>query len=347
MSNPKTVSAKAIRKTIKLDKIVPDESQPRQEFNELELEELRQSALSHGIKYPPRVYELKDRPGFFGLIGGERRYRSMLACGAVEGDFNIEHQPPNEAMLIEEQLLDDLFQVKIFIGDKGRSFERLMELHKCDAEGLAGRFRINVSRITRALKIWGLPEKVREKIRKGKVSIEVGLELSRLADDPKKMKKVTEILETRNVSKWQARSLVEKQLKGSRTTRRKRGKGKKVHRFKVGSGERLNLVTKKELDQAERVARIEIALFEALKDVDLFNEKERKTLTRTQVIDLLEKLDEAPNLLVSQLGKEFEVAFRLLSFWVLQCLDSEDVEISQQTKEFLGLLDPKTRLALR
>ena len=60
-------------------KIEPNRSQPRQDFDEEELEALADSLREHGIIQPLTVRELPS--GYYQIIAGERRWRAARMAG--------------------------------------------------------------------------------------------------------------------------------------------------------------------------------------------------------------------------------------------------------------------------
>ena len=64
---------------ISVNKIKPNNYQPRQVFNDESLEELAQSIKKHGLTQPIVVYRVDD--GSYELIAGERRLRASKLAG--------------------------------------------------------------------------------------------------------------------------------------------------------------------------------------------------------------------------------------------------------------------------
>ena len=61
-------------KLLPIHKIEPNRNQPRQDFDEEELEALSESLATHGILQPLTVRELDS--GYYQIIAGERRWRA-------------------------------------------------------------------------------------------------------------------------------------------------------------------------------------------------------------------------------------------------------------------------------
>ena len=66
---------------IKLDKIVPNKSQPRLDFYDDSIKGLAESIKQNGLLQPITVRKSGDK---FELIAGERRYRACLLNGSKD-----------------------------------------------------------------------------------------------------------------------------------------------------------------------------------------------------------------------------------------------------------------------
>ena len=66
---------------IPINKIEPNQSQPRKNFNEDSLQELADSIKQHGLIEPLIVQ--KGKKGFYQIIAGERRWRAAKIAGKV------------------------------------------------------------------------------------------------------------------------------------------------------------------------------------------------------------------------------------------------------------------------
>ena len=77
----KEVVKEVLKETNEIDinKVEPNENQPRKEFNEDALQELADSIKQHGLIEPIIVQEGKK--GFYQIIAGERRWRAARLAG--------------------------------------------------------------------------------------------------------------------------------------------------------------------------------------------------------------------------------------------------------------------------
>lgn len=93
---------------IDIQEIIPNESQPRKEFNEEKLVELANSILLHGIIQPIIVSKIKSG---YRIIAGERRWRAAMKAGIKKIPVVIKEASDKEIMeiaLIENLQREDL-----------------------------------------------------------------------------------------------------------------------------------------------------------------------------------------------------------------------------------------------
>ena len=98
-------------------KVEPNPNQPRQDFDEEELEALAQSIREHGVVQPLTVRELPS--GYYQIIAGERRWRASRLANLTEIPAVIIAADDKKAMelaLIENLQRQDLNPVEEALG---------------------------------------------------------------------------------------------------------------------------------------------------------------------------------------------------------------------------------------
>lgn len=106
---------------IALADIIPNEEQPRSEFDDETLEELATSIKHIGIIQPITVYELSEIPGKYKIISGERRYRASKLAGLEEIPAYIRTVADKQVMemaLVENIQREDLNAIEISLAFK-------------------------------------------------------------------------------------------------------------------------------------------------------------------------------------------------------------------------------------
>ena len=88
---------------IELDKIVPNEFQPRKTFQDDAMKELAASIKEHGVIQPIIVHRIGTN---YGIIAGERRYRAAMEAGLSELPCVI--RETSDAEMMELALVENL-----------------------------------------------------------------------------------------------------------------------------------------------------------------------------------------------------------------------------------------------
>lgn len=84
------------------DRIILDSNQVRKYFDPIKLEALAETIKSEGILENLGVYPLTQKPGYFGLIFGERRYQASGLAGLTELPVVILPPPdPQKRLLLQ------------------------------------------------------------------------------------------------------------------------------------------------------------------------------------------------------------------------------------------------------
>ena len=146
-----------------LHKVEPNPGQPRQDFDEEELQALADSITEHGIVQPLTVRLLSS--GYYQIIAGERRWRAARIAGLQEVPAVIIEADDKKAMelaLIENLQRQDLNPVEEALG-----YQTLMNDYGLTQEDTAKRVGKSRPAVANALRLLGLCPEVLEKLRSG------------------------------------------------------------------------------------------------------------------------------------------------------------------------------------
>ena len=158
--------SKSPYRTLPIYKVEPNPGQPRQDFDEEELQALADSIAEHGIIQPLTVRDLDN--GYFQIIAGERRWRAARMTNLQEVPVVVVEADDRKAMelaLIENLQRQDLNPVEEALG-----YRSLMEdfgLTQDEAAQKVGRSRPAVAN---SLRLLGLCPAVLERLRKGEMT---------------------------------------------------------------------------------------------------------------------------------------------------------------------------------
>lgn len=150
-------------KQLPLHRVEPNPDQPRQDFNEEELQSLAESIRVHGVIQPLTVRETGD--GYYQIIAGERRWRASRLAGLTEIPalvIEADDKTAKELALIENLQRQDLNSVEEALG-----YQSLMDDFGLTQEEAAERVGKSRSAVANALRLLTLDEKVLEMIRVG------------------------------------------------------------------------------------------------------------------------------------------------------------------------------------
>jgi ParB family transcriptional regulator, chromosome partitioning protein len=145
--------------------IRPNPFQPRTEFNADEIDELKESLAANGLLQPITV-----RPAGEGyeLIAGERRLRAATALGWTHITCivrAIDDQSALTLALVENLQRSDLNPI-----EEAEGYKRLASEFRLTQDEIARVVGKNRTTIANALRLLGLPERVRELVQQGSLS---------------------------------------------------------------------------------------------------------------------------------------------------------------------------------
>ncbi len=149
-----------------IHKIEPNKGQPRQDFDQVELESLADSIRTHGILQPLTVRELPS--GYYQIIAGERRWRAARMADLREVPavvMEADDKKTMELALIENLQRQDLNPVEEALG-----YQSLMADYGLTQEETAAQVGKSRPAVANALRLLNLPEEILEKLRLGELS---------------------------------------------------------------------------------------------------------------------------------------------------------------------------------
>ena len=149
-----------------IHKVEPNPGQPRQDFDEEELQALADSIAQHGIVQPLTVRALPS--GYYQIIAGERRWRAARLAGIREIPVVVieaDDRKTMELALIENLQRQDLNPVEEAMG-----YRTLMEDYGLTQEDAARQVGKSRPAVANALRLLTLCPEVLEQLRKGELS---------------------------------------------------------------------------------------------------------------------------------------------------------------------------------
>jgi ParB family chromosome partitioning protein len=151
---------------IEVDKIVPNEYQPRKTFQSEGLKELASSIKEHGVIQPVIVHRIGTN---YGLVAGERRWRAARLAGLKTIPALVKEATKRE--LIEQALIENIQREDLNPIEAAEAYKRLQDEFKLTQEDLARRVGKERSTITNYLRILGLPKELKQGLASGALNI--------------------------------------------------------------------------------------------------------------------------------------------------------------------------------
>lgn len=165
---PSAIIQKAVASNrIPLVDIQVNPNNPRKDFDEIALQELRHSIKLHDLIQPVTVAQLAN--GKYQLIAGERRLRAAKLAGLTDIPAYI--RSGNDTELLELALLENLQRVDLNEIEVALSYQRMMQELNYTQEKVSERMGKDRSTIANYIRLLDLPPVIQAAVRKGSLSV--------------------------------------------------------------------------------------------------------------------------------------------------------------------------------
>ena len=161
-----SVSENSPYQLLPIHRVEPKADQPRQDFDEEELQALSESIAVHGVIQPLTVRELNS--GYYQIIAGERRWRAARMAGLTEIPAVIVEADDKKAM--ELALIENLQRQDLNPMEEALGYQTLIQDYGMTQEETASRVGKSRPTVANALRLLALPEDVTEMLRSGKLT---------------------------------------------------------------------------------------------------------------------------------------------------------------------------------
>lgn len=167
---------------VEVNRITPDPSQPRAEFDEEEIQRLASSIRNTGQLHPIRV-RWSEELNQWVIVTGERRWRATRAAGLSHIDCYFHDDEITSSEILEQQLVENLLRQDLKPMEEARGYAALMELNSWNGKQVAEALRVSPSRVSRALALLDLPEDVQQQVDSGMLPRTSAYELTKLENE--------------------------------------------------------------------------------------------------------------------------------------------------------------------
>jgi ParB family chromosome partitioning protein len=190
-----------------IDRLAPNEFQPRLHVDDTRLHELAQSIRANGIIQPIVVREVGDH---FEIIAGERRWRAAQIAGLRRVPIVVRTVAPgHEQSLLEMALIENIQREDLNPIEEALAYRRLADEFQLTQDAIAaavGKDRTSVANYVRLLR---LPEEVRSEVAAGRLAMGHARALLALPDEADQRRLARDVI-ARSLSVRETESLVKK-----------------------------------------------------------------------------------------------------------------------------------------
>jgi ParB family chromosome partitioning protein len=192
---------------VEIDRLTPNDFQPRGNVADAKLEELARSIASSGVIQPIVVRKSGDQ---FQIIAGERRWRAAKLAGLSRVPVTVrEVAAGQEKSLLEMALVENIQRQDLNPIEEALAYRRLADefhLKQDDIAAVVGKDRASVANYVRLLK---LPEDVRAEVASTRLSMGHARALLSLSTEADQRRMAREVL-AKNLSVRETEALVKK-----------------------------------------------------------------------------------------------------------------------------------------
>ena len=203
-----TKNQRSVGRVIPIDKIAPNPEQPRVEIGDLT--ELSASIKQNGVLEPLLVKPKGD--GTWMIIAGERRWHASNIAGLEEVpciELDID-----EKSIAEIALIENLQRKDLTVWEEADGLAYLGERFGYTHEEIAGKIGKSRTTVTESMAIAGLPDSIRQKCLKAKITAKSALlEIARQFDE-KAMHDFLDTIESLGLKREEIRQTARPNKKG-------------------------------------------------------------------------------------------------------------------------------------
>jgi ParB family chromosome partitioning protein len=181
--------------------------QPRKEFEESALAELKESIKGNGILQPILVRKRNDR---YELIAGERRLRAARELGWQKVPVLIKEASDEHSL--EIALIENIQRKDLNPMEEARAYMRLMRDYEMTQEKIGEKLGKNRATVANLLRLLNLPEEIQEMLEKNVLSFGHAKAILGLGSPSEQIKLAKEIT-SRGLSVREAEEKVQEQRK--------------------------------------------------------------------------------------------------------------------------------------
>ena len=204
---------------ISMDLIHPNPEQPRKNFSEEELEDLKNSIAEYGVLQPVIVKKCQDN-GYF-LIAGERRFRAARLAGLSKIPALIKDFSDRDAAVIA--VVENVQREDLSFIEEAWAYKKLLDEYGLTQGELASKIGKKQSTISNKLRILTLPQDILDKLTDENLTERHGRALLKIEDKEAREKILNRVI-ANQLNVKQTEKLIEDYLTKENLEKRKKNK---------------------------------------------------------------------------------------------------------------------------
>lgn len=174
---------------IPIDKIIPSKYQPRFQFDKKKLESLAESISKNGVLQPILVRKINEE---YQIIAGERRWKAAKIAGLKTIPSII--RDVVDAEVLQLALIENLQREDLNPIEEALAYKTMLEEFHITHDELSKRIGKDRSSITNSLRLLKLPEKIKEMLSDGSLSMGHGRALLSIPNEKEQLKLAKRII---------------------------------------------------------------------------------------------------------------------------------------------------------
>ena len=177
---------------VDVDRIAPNQRQPRLQMDDARLEELARSIKANGVIQPILVKRTADG---FQIIAGERRWRAAQRAGLLKVPVVVREMPEgSDKEELELALIENVQRENLNPVDEALAYQRLADEHALTQDQIAAAVGKDRSSVANYLRLLRLPQEVRAELAGGTLSMGHARALLSLPDAAAQRQAATEVI---------------------------------------------------------------------------------------------------------------------------------------------------------
>ncbi|MDA0651681.1 MAG: ParB/RepB/Spo0J family partition protein [Proteobacteria bacterium] len=168
VKKPETIPADQRGLSLPVEFLAPSRYQPRRIFNQDDITELTASVRERGVLQPILVRPSPNKPGYYEIVAGERRWRAAQAAQLHEVPVIV--RDLSDEGVLEIALVENIQRADLNPLEEASGYLRLIEEFDHTQESLSRVVGKSRSHVANTLRLLTLPESVQRLVDQGKLS---------------------------------------------------------------------------------------------------------------------------------------------------------------------------------